>query len=57
MNAKTFFVYIMSNPGRTVLYTGVTSDLARRVSEHKQHAGKGFTAKYNAVDLVYYQVS
>lgn len=51
--ANVYSVYIMSNPRRTVLYVGVTNDLERRVAEHKSHAFKGFTDRYNATDLVY----
>jgi putative endonuclease len=50
-------VYIMTNIGNTVLYTGVTSDLFSRVMEHK--AGKylnSFTSRYNVKKLVYYEV-
>ncbi|RDB59440.1 endonuclease [Gordonibacter sp. 28C] len=50
-----YYVYIMSNPGRTVLYVGVTNSLERRVAEHKSHALPGFTDKYNVIDLVYYE--
>jgi putative endonuclease len=46
----------MTNPARTVLYTGVTNDLVRRVFEHKQKLAKGFSAKYNLTKLVYYEV-
>lgn len=52
---RTYYVYIMSNPTRTVLYIGVTNDLERRVLEHKTKAIEGFTAKYNCVDLVYFE--
>lgn len=49
-------VYIMSAPDRTTLYTGVTSDLAGRVWEHKNKAHpNSFTARYNCVLLVYYR--
>jgi len=46
----------MTNPRNTVLYTGVTGDLKRRVWEHKTKAVPGFTAKYNVVKLVYFEV-
>jgi putative endonuclease len=48
-----FYVYIMSNPSRT-LYTGVTNDLERRVAEHKQGDTKGFTSRYQLNMLVWY---
>ncbi|MEW5701654.1 MAG: GIY-YIG nuclease family protein [Candidatus Zixiibacteriota bacterium] len=51
---KEYFVYIMASRSRT-LYTGVTSDLTRRVWEHRHAARGGFTAKYKAHRLVYYQ--
>ena len=46
----------MTNPGNTVLYTGVTSDLSRRVFEHKEKQAEGFTRKYNVMKLVYCEV-
>jgi len=39
-----------------VLYTGVTNDLKTRVYEHKEKMANGFTRKYNATKLVYYEV-
>jgi len=49
-------VYIMTNVLRSVLYTGVTSDLIRRVQEHKNKKYlKSFTAKYNVDILLYYK--
>jgi putative endonuclease len=56
MSAKQFYVYIMTNKTSTVLYTGITNNLRRRVYEHKQKLVEGFTKKYNVVRLVYYEV-
>ena len=51
-----YYVYILSNKSHTVLYTGVTKDLVRRVYEHRTHADpKSFTSQYNATRLVYYE--
>ena len=50
-----YFVYLLSNHGKTVFYTGFTNDLARRVYEHKQKQYAGFTAKYNCNILLYYE--
>ncbi|WP_072318193.1 GIY-YIG nuclease family protein [Sinomicrobium oceani] len=49
------YVYFMTNQRNTVLYVGVTSDLIKRVYQHKTKAYKGFTAKYNCDKLVYFE--
>ena len=54
---KQYYVYIMTNKHNTVLYTGVTNDLKRRVYEHKEKLIDGFTRKYNVTKLVYYEIS
>ncbi|MEA3312113.1 MAG: GIY-YIG nuclease family protein [candidate division WOR-3 bacterium] len=51
-----YYVYIMTNKYNTVLYTGVTRDLVRRVYEHRQKLADGFTKRYNLTKLVYYEV-
>jgi len=51
---KHYFVYIMSSQ-RRVLYIGLSSKLEQRVYQHKQHAFRGFTAKYNVTSLVYFE--
>lgn len=48
-----YCVYIATNKLNTVLYTGVTNNLARKMHEHKQKQMPGFTARYNVNKLVY----
>ena len=51
-----YYVYILSNCTNTTIYTGVTSNLIRRVFEHRQNTDpKSFTAKYDVHKLVYYE--
>ncbi|MFK5974224.1 MAG: GIY-YIG nuclease family protein [Flavobacteriaceae bacterium] len=52
---KKSYIYFMTNKNNTVIYTGVTSDLIRRVYQHKTKVYKGFTAKYNCDSLVYFE--
>ena len=47
------YVYILTNKTKTVLYIGVTSNIVKRVYEHKTHAVNGFTARYNTDRLIY----
>jgi putative endonuclease len=51
----TYFVYMMTNGNRDVLYIGMTNNLERRVAEHQTHALKGFTDNYNVTTLVYFE--
>jgi len=53
---RQYYVYIVTNLGNQVLYTGVTNDLARRIWEHRSGTAQGFTSRYNAGRLVYYEV-
>jgi len=53
---RQYYVYILTNKRNTVLYTGMTNDLKRRVYEHKEKLVDGFTKKYNITKLVYYEV-
>jgi putative endonuclease len=48
-------IYIMTNKYNKVLYTGVTSNLFKRVNEHKEKSVSGFTSRYNITKLVYYE--
>ena len=54
--SKQYYVYIMTNKKNTVLYTGVTNDLRKRVYEHTEKLVDGFTKKYNVTKLVYYEI-
>jgi len=53
---KSYFVYILTNKTNTVLYAGTTSDLIKRVWEHKNKLVESFTHKYNINKLVYYEI-
>lgn len=52
-----YFVYLLTNINNTVIYTGVTNDLRRRVYEHKEKLIDGFTKKYNVNKLVYFETT
>ena len=53
---NTYFVYILTNKNNTVLYTGFTDDIVRRVDEHKRkEVSKSFTSRYNCDKLVYFE--
>jgi len=53
---RFFFVYILTNITRSVLYTGVTRDLRTRVFEHRLGVKGGFAHRYRATRLVWYEV-
>lgn len=52
---KIYYIYILASRRNGTLYTGITSDLAKRVWEHKNKLVEGFTYKYNVNKLVYYE--
>jgi putative endonuclease len=52
---KNFYVYILCSKRNGTLYTGVTSDLVKRVYEHKNNLVNGFTKKYSVHRLVWYE--
>jgi putative endonuclease len=52
-----YYIYILTNSHHTVLYTGVTNDLVRRIHEHRSKATPGFTRRYNLDKLVFYEVT
>jgi len=53
---KKYYVYILCNKRNGTLYTGVTSNIVRRVYEHKHKLIEGFTKKYNVHRLVWYEI-
>ena len=55
MNTKNYYVYILASKRNGTLYIGVTSDLRKRVFEHKNNLVDGFTKKYKVHNLVYYE--
>ena len=56
LTMKQYFIYILASKKNGTLYIGVTSDILKRVYEHKNNLVEGFTAKYNVHMLVYYEV-
>ena len=53
---KQYYLYILASRKNGTLYVGVTSDLPKRITEHKQNFTEGFTKKYKVHILVYYEV-
>jgi len=53
---KDYYVYVLASKRRGTLYVGLTSDLKKRVWEHKTKVVKGFTAQYDVTTLVYFEV-
>ena len=56
MTVHLYYVYILTTRNNTVLYTGVTNDLKRRVFEHKSGLNEGFTKKYHVHKLIYFEI-
>ena len=56
MESTCFFVYILTNWNKNVLYVGVTNNLSRRKNEHYSGSAPGFTKQYSCKYLVYYEV-
>ncbi len=54
---KQYYVYILTNKTNKVLYIGITSNLIRRIYEHKNKLVEGFTKKYNLSKLVYFETT
>ena len=50
-----YYVYILTNFTKTVLYIGVTNDIGRRIMEHNSGLRKGFTQRYKCYYLIYYE--
>ncbi|MBI3956462.1 MAG: GIY-YIG nuclease family protein [Candidatus Kerfeldbacteria bacterium] len=55
MYERRYYVYILTNPWHTVLYTGMTGGLEGRMQQHKSKKTPGFTKRYNVTKLVYYE--
>ena len=54
---RNYYVYILTNYEETTFYIGVTSDLLRRVLEHKRKIKESFSSKYNLTKLVYFETT
>ena len=55
MKEHNYYIYILTNHRKNVLYIGVTNNLVERVKQHKEKTAPGFTQKYNVNHLVYYE--
>jgi putative endonuclease len=56
LNTKQYYVYIIGNKADKVFYTGVTNDLLKRATNHKEKINEGFTKRYRISKLLYYEV-
>ncbi len=54
-NNKQYYVYMIGNKNNTTIYTGITSNLIKRIWEHKNKITEGFSSRYNLVKLLYYE--
>jgi len=52
-----YYVYLLTNKNNTVIFTGVTNDLMRRIYQHKERLVEGFTKKYNVSKLVCFEAT
>lgn len=57
MHEQAYFVYILTNRSNKVLYTGITSNLERRLYEHRNNLTPGFASKYRCHKLVWYETT
>ncbi|MFH1620756.1 MAG: GIY-YIG nuclease family protein [Patescibacteria group bacterium] len=57
MDCRSYFIYILTNRQKSVLYIGVTNNLERRLYEHRMKVIPGFSEKYQTVKLVYYEAT
>jgi putative endonuclease len=55
MEVRRYYVYILTNKARTVLYAGVTNSLSRRIWQHKNKILPGFASRYNLDCLIYFE--
>ena len=57
MKHHNYYIYITTNPNKTVLYTGVTNNLERRMSEHFENRGKreSFAGRFYCYNLIYWE--
>ena len=55
MNSKKYYVYLLASEKNGTLYIGVTSNLKKRIWEHKNNAAEGFTKKYQVHILVHFE--
>ena len=56
MNEIQYYVYILTNKNHTVFYTGVTSNLLKRLYEHSNELVDSFTKRYHIHELIYYEI-
>jgi putative endonuclease len=54
---KQYYIYIITNKNKSVLYIGVTNDMIKRIYEHKNKLVEGFTKKYTCDKLVWYEIT
>ncbi len=57
MGGRQYYVYLLASKRNGTLYLGVTSNLIKRVNEHKNNLVSGFTQKYKIHNLVYYETT